>query len=120
MLHERRRMTRLKASRIGSLILPGTRIWKECLVWEYAEAQAVVWVDFTSRLPSSLILSIASIRFARACRVVWSEGHIHGLEFIPSTRRPSAIRAPSDALPAKLSMLRRRITLPHPCERARR
>ena len=118
MVDERRRVTRLNASRIGSLILPGRSEWRECLVWDHAGSRAVVWVDFKSRLPSSLILSIASIRFARACRVVWSDGHIHGLEFIPITGRSSATRVGSDALSAKLSMIRGRIRAPSQCEMA--
>ncbi|MBB2964927.1 hypothetical protein FHU13_005349 [Methylobacterium sp. R2-1] len=116
MLSERRRITRLNASRIGSLILPSSSDWKECLVWDQDELRAVIWLDFKLKLPSSLILSIASIRFARACRVVWSDGHIHGLEFIPNSRLPAAAQVLSGAPPGTLSMMSGRIRLPFRCE----
>lgn len=110
MLDKRRRTTRSLAARCGSIILPDSPDWRDCLVWDHNEHGAVVRMDFRTKLPANLILSIPSLRLAKACWTAWSDGQIHGLKFIPDVCRSNgtwgAFKAPTPPAPPLMTSRR--------------
>ncbi|CAO4133390.1 pilus assembly protein PilZ [Methylorubrum extorquens] len=79
---ERRRLIRLNGFRIGTLTLGNSFKSRECLVWNHNEFGALIEVEPDIDLPIEFALSVPALEIHSWCKVIWSEGREHGVEFV--------------------------------------
>lgn len=79
---ERRRLIRLNGFRIGALTLGNSSKTNECLVWNHNELGALIEVEPGIDMPEEFVLSVPALGIHGPCKVIWSEGREHGVEFV--------------------------------------